>query len=802
MLFSRLTNKTKTTNKSSVRVGGVSKNTKLKSSNPNKKKYIFLSALFAVVGGYFVYQSFAATPLLLADGEFTALTPARILDTRSANGVTTKTPIAATKSISVKVTGRGGVPATNVKAVVVNTSAVAPTASGTLVVWPSGTARPAIASLNFTASKGITNQLTVPVGSDGKIQVYNSSGNTHAVLDVAGYVSTKDGARGARYQAVAASRIFDSRNGIGGQKGILPAGKEIAVKATDMNGVPPVGVKAVVVTVTAVSPVATGTFIVWPSDVARPGVASLNFSAGQSISNQLTVPIGADGKVKLYNSSGGNVHVVFDIAGYYTNPETGYEKTQNGRIVTVAPTRRFDSRTDKSPIGSGSTLRGHYVSPNTANVGRFSGVIVNVSAVAPTSNGTFVLWPFGDTKPAVASVNFVANQGITNQLVIPQKEGYEGINIASTSSVPTNYVIDVVGYVMKDPAEVGLYNSTSIEQENQFYGGRYKAINFDFTMDGMPENFYKLRSSINIQNSIWTGDYGTGTRASPTITSNDKYQPIIRFTTGYTASNGYITNLPSENLYPGSISKTASNGDKYIEVPFTLAKGTKYTFEYQLEKDLEGRAGNWTKVSIKGANGVSYPLVRVYESASGIDTGFYASLYSRVSYLATCKSSEQLKYSIDNMVTDGIVQKLKSSTYFYDQVFGCPGVSSYENITPSSTSKVVINSLVPLAQRDTITPVVSVSNSGSKVLVSATDDKYITSIKADINGEKLLVFYDDYQVSNGDYYSDYDSRFLYSKAVKANFDLKSIFTPGTYKVRIVTTDNSNNSTETIQTVTF
>lgn len=800
MLFSRLTNKTKTTNKSSVRVGGVSKNTKLKSSNPNKKKYIFLSALFAVVGGYFVYQSFAATPLLLADGEFTALTPARILDTRSANGVTTKIPIAATKSISVKVTGRGGVPATNVKAVVVNTSAVAPTASGTLIVWPSGTARPAVASLNFTVGKGITNQLTVPVGSDGKIQVYNSSGNTHAVLDVAGYVSTKDGARGARYQVLNPSRIFDSRNGIGGQKGILPAGKEIAVKATDINGVPPSGVKAVVVTITAVSPVATGTFIVWPSDVARPGVASLNFSAGQSISNQLTVPVGVDGKVKLYNSSGGNVHVVFDIAGYYTNPEIGYEKTQNGRTVTVNPTRLFDSRTYKSPISSTSGQVGHSIYNSSVN--QVSAVLVNVSAVSPTSNGTFVLWSGGATKPAVASLNFVANQGVTNQIAVPIKEGMSNLLIASTSSTPTNYVIDVVGYVVKDSAEVGLYNATSIEQENQYYGGRYKTINFDFAIDGMPENFYKSRSSILISNSVWTGDQGGGTRASPTITSNDKYQPIIRFTTGYTASNGDITNLPSESLYPGSIRKTGSSGEKYIEVPFTLTKGTKYTFEYQIEKDLEGRSGNWSKVSIKVANGVSYPLVRVYESASGVDTGFYVSLYSRVSYLATCKSSEQLKYSIDNVVSDGIVTKLKSYTYIYDQAIGCPGISSTENITPTSTTKVVMNTLVPLAQRDTIAPVVSMSNSGSKVSVSATDDKYITSIKADINGEKLLVFYDNYSVTNGDYYSEYDSLFLYSKTVKANIDVKGSFAPGTYKVRVVTTDNSNNSTETFQTITF
>ena len=50
---------------------------------------------------------------------------------------------------------------------------------------------------------------------------------------------------------------------------------------------------------------------------ARPTVSNLNFTAGQTVANLVIVPVGADGKIRLYNGSPGTVQLIADIAGYY-----------------------------------------------------------------------------------------------------------------------------------------------------------------------------------------------------------------------------------------------------------------------------------------------------------------------------------------------------------------------------------------------------------------------------------------------------------------------------------------------------
>ena len=73
-------------------------------------------------------------------GAFAALSPTRVLDTRSGQGGSGM--LAAGGSISLQVTGTGGVPSSGVSAVAVNVTAVGPSASGYVTVWPSGTTRP------------------------------------------------------------------------------------------------------------------------------------------------------------------------------------------------------------------------------------------------------------------------------------------------------------------------------------------------------------------------------------------------------------------------------------------------------------------------------------------------------------------------------------------------------------------------------------------------------------------------------------------------------------------------------------
>jgi hypothetical protein len=133
--------------------------------------------LVADVSGYFV--SGTAT----AAGEFTSLTPARILDTRTSGG-----PIARISTDVLPVVGHGGVPA-GATAVVLNLTVVSPTQGGYITAWADGSgSRPTASTLNFSAGEIVADLAVVPIGTDGDIDLYNGSGGTsQLVADVAGY---------------------------------------------------------------------------------------------------------------------------------------------------------------------------------------------------------------------------------------------------------------------------------------------------------------------------------------------------------------------------------------------------------------------------------------------------------------------------------------------------------------------------------------------------------------------------------------------------------------------------------------
>ena len=75
---------------------------------------------------------------------------------------------------------------------------------------------------------------------------------------------------------------------------------------------------------------------------SSPTTSNTNVDAGRIKASLAIVPVGADGKIHLYNHSG-SVDLVVDILGYL---ETGYDATSRvGRIVPLeAPFRAFDTR--------------------------------------------------------------------------------------------------------------------------------------------------------------------------------------------------------------------------------------------------------------------------------------------------------------------------------------------------------------------------------------------------------------------------------------------------------------------------
>jgi hypothetical protein len=139
--------------------------------------------LVADVQGYFPSNS-----------GYTTLVPARLLDTRSGAATVDGRDagvgaLASVGTLDLPVTGRGGVPASGVGAVVLNIAAVQPPGTGYVTVWPSGSPRPLASNLNLNPGMTIPNLVIAKVGDNGKVSIFNGSQTgTDLVVDVQGWI--------------------------------------------------------------------------------------------------------------------------------------------------------------------------------------------------------------------------------------------------------------------------------------------------------------------------------------------------------------------------------------------------------------------------------------------------------------------------------------------------------------------------------------------------------------------------------------------------------------------------------------
>ncbi|CAN5596831.1 hypothetical protein BH10ACT2_BH10ACT2_00550 [soil metagenome] len=246
----------------------------------------------------------------------------RLLDTR-AGGITIDGQFAGVGSVgpaatlSVMVLGRGEVPASHVAAVAINVTAVSPTTNSYLTVFPSDSSRPTASNSNFSAGQTLANMVIVPVGSDGRINLYNNAGQVNLLIDVLGWFHEGDD-----YHGFTPARLLDTRDGgttIDGQyDGDGQAGPASVLNLTVVGrgDVPSSGVGAVAINVTATQPCAASFVSVYPGGGARPTASNLNFSTGQTVANMVIVPVGSDGKISLYNNAG-QTDLLVDVLGWF-----------------------------------------------------------------------------------------------------------------------------------------------------------------------------------------------------------------------------------------------------------------------------------------------------------------------------------------------------------------------------------------------------------------------------------------------------------------------------------------------------
>jgi len=257
---------------------------------------------------------------LFRGGGSRPLTPARAMDTRDAptvDGQFRNTgAFGPGESRSLAVGGRGGVPGSGVSAVALNVTAVNPTAPGFLTVYPTGSPRPTASNLNFVSAEVVPNMVISPVDSLGRVQLFNFAARTDIVVDVLGWFPPTP-----TFTALRAARLLDTRggptaDGLWSGGGPISEGATLDVRVTGRAGVPSNGVAAVLVNLTVAQPSINGFLTAYPAATPRPGTSSINFAAGQTLANLTIVPVGADGRISIYNLQGWTP-VIIDVLGWF-----------------------------------------------------------------------------------------------------------------------------------------------------------------------------------------------------------------------------------------------------------------------------------------------------------------------------------------------------------------------------------------------------------------------------------------------------------------------------------------------------
>jgi hypothetical protein len=346
-------------------------------------------------------------------GGFVAVTPTRLLDTRSGSDL----PIGPGGRVDVPVLGEAGIPSTGTTAVVLNVSAVCPSQGTYTRVWPTGQTEPASSNLNTPSRAARTTTVVSSVGADGKVSLAGGGGVTNLVVDVVGYFSTDSA---SRYTGVPTDRVHDST---------WTSGQSKTISLSSIDGVPAAQIDAVVATVTAASPARAG--FLWHRSGSSFATV-FNYRAGLSEANQVVLPV-ENGKITMTNG-GSTTRIVLDVVGIWT--ENSAADQQAGAIT---PVRAMDAT-----LGAGATREVTVVGGSTGVPSGAETVLVNLT-IAGGSTPTFLTaWSTGQTRPVRSDVHSAPNDDHAGMAWVPV--GSQG-KISVRSQAGTHRVIvDILGY--------------------------------------------------------------------------------------------------------------------------------------------------------------------------------------------------------------------------------------------------------------------------------------------------------------------------------------------------------------------
>jgi hypothetical protein len=347
-----------------------------------------------------------------ATGLYNPINPERVFGSLAAGS-----SIGAGVSAPVTVAGVDGVP-NDASAVVANVTVSESTSPGYVTAFPapaSGTpAPPAASDVNFAPGQVIANRVIIPVGSGGKIDLYNYTGSVKVDVDLNGYYTGSSGELGSAFTPLVPTRFADTRIGSNGTR-ISPGASEsfgflgdgISANAT-----------ALVSNVTLAAGAASGYLTIYPTtDSTPPTVSDANFTSN-AVTQSFSLGLLNGAAFEIFNSSAAPLNVIIDAFGYFSPPPRAV-------TITANPTSLAANGTSTSALmvtvttGSGVAFDDPVTLTTTPSVAGSCGA---VSATGSTdASGQVASVYMASTTAGTCTVTATeANGGTTGTVVITQ----------------------------------------------------------------------------------------------------------------------------------------------------------------------------------------------------------------------------------------------------------------------------------------------------------------------------------------------------------------------------------------------
>ena len=241
-------------------------------------------------------------------------------------------------------------------------------------------------------------------------------------------------------------RAVDTRPSQGGM-GPIPGGTSQNFPISGENGCPALPNAAVYsMNVTVVPGPRLGYLTIWPAGGPQPVVSTLNSVDGRVKADAAIVPAGTGGAVSIYVTD--TTNVIVDVNGYFA-PVSGSTLA----FYPLAPCRVADTRKSTFPQGLGPPSLSAGVerdfpilnATTTCNIPT-SGVAaysLNFTVVPSGTLGYLTVWPTGQIRPTVSTLNDVLGNVIANAAIVVAGTGSE---VSAYATNNTDLVIDINGY--------------------------------------------------------------------------------------------------------------------------------------------------------------------------------------------------------------------------------------------------------------------------------------------------------------------------------------------------------------------